>query len=203
MSWWLQLILLTLVGAFIGYATNWLAIKMLFRPRKPVGLGRVKFQGVLPSRRHDLAVHIGKVVESELVSHRDVSKILKSEDFQKRISEACGSKIELFIKEKFYSINPILSSVVPFEFIAERLKGLVVNQIAGMLPGLVEEFVENLENVVQFRKIVTERIEGFEMEKLEEIVLGIARKELRHIEVLGGLLGFFIGFAQFIIIRLA
>ncbi|MFW5830079.1 MAG: DUF445 domain-containing protein, partial [Planctomycetota bacterium] len=39
---WPIWILMPLIGALIGYATNWLAIRMLFRPRRPV-LG---FQGL-------------------------------------------------------------------------------------------------------------------------------------------------------------
>ena len=48
----LEWILLPAVGALIGWFTNFVAIRMLFHPRKPVRLfGRVVLQGVLPRGR--------------------------------------------------------------------------------------------------------------------------------------------------------
>ena len=48
-------IMLPLVGAGIGYATNWLAIKMLFHPRNP----RFGLQGLLPRRQDEIAESVG------------------------------------------------------------------------------------------------------------------------------------------------
>ena len=53
-------IVFPLVGALIGYATNWLAVKMLFRPRQPWGAGVLKFQGVVPRRQEALADSISE-----------------------------------------------------------------------------------------------------------------------------------------------
>ena len=60
-----------LVGAFIGYLTNRVAIRMLFRPLKQWRLGPVKIPmtpGVIPSKRHELAVNIGEMVGEHLLT---------------------------------------------------------------------------------------------------------------------------------------
>ena len=62
-----------IVGAIIGYATNTIAIKMLFRPHQPKHLWLVGWQlpltpGVIPRHREALAANIGDVVERELLS---------------------------------------------------------------------------------------------------------------------------------------
>ena len=61
---WLPWVLLPVVGAIIGFATNWLAIKMLFHPRKP----RFGVHGLLPRRQADLAKNIGAIVAEELIT---------------------------------------------------------------------------------------------------------------------------------------
>ena len=48
--------------------------------------------------------------------------------------------------------------------------------------------------------MVEDRINAFEMEKIEDIILSIAKKELKHIERLGGILGGLIGLIQGIIV---
>ena len=45
-----------------------------------------------------------------------------------------------------------------------------------------------------------DRINAFEMENMEDIILSIAKKELKHIERLGGILGGLIGLIQGIIV---
>lgn len=60
-----------LIGAAIGYFTNWLAIKMLFRPLKPVMIGSWKLPftpGILPRERERLSVSIGETVSRELLT---------------------------------------------------------------------------------------------------------------------------------------
>jgi len=77
------------VGAVIGYFTNWLAIKMLFRPLKPVYLGKFKLPltpGILPRERSRLTVSVGDTVSREL---------LTPEVFRTRLSdEALKNKLE-------------------------------------------------------------------------------------------------------------
>ncbi len=203
MGIWLQLVLLPTVGGLIGWLTNWLAIRMLFRPRRQVNIAGLKVQGLLPKRRNDLARNIGEVVERELISHEDIRRHLNDPEFLDSVRQKCDRHVELLIKEKVYSIVPsALSSVVPAEAFAKKAKAVVVEEIVRMLPGLVEGFTKDLENKLHFQRIVREKVEGFELEKLESIVLKIARNELRYIEVFGGVLGFVIGLAQFAVLAL-
>lgn len=202
MTFWLQLILLPVVGALIGWLTNWVAIRMLFHPRRPLGVGALKLQGLIPKRRHELAAKIGNVVAKELVSHEDIRRHLNDPAFHAMVRDRVQKHVEVFVKEKLYSL-PLVGNVLPMEKLAGRIRDFVVEEIDEMLPGMIEGFMQNLEERLEFRRLVTEKVEGFELEKLEGIVLSIARKELRYIEILGGVLGFVIGLAQFAIIALA
>jgi uncharacterized membrane protein YheB (UPF0754 family) len=44
--------------------------------------------------------------------------------------------------------------------------------------------------------MVEEKISQFELDEIEKMILKIAKKELKHIEYLGGVLGFLIGLTQ-------
>jgi len=199
---WLQLILLPTVGALIGWLTNWVAIKMLFRPRKAVKVAGLSLQGLIPKRRHELAQKIGEVVERELISHEDISRRVNTPEFHETVRAHVQKHVEVFVKEKLYSV-PLLGNMMMMESVANRVRDFIVDEIEKVLPGMVEGFVSGLENKLEFRKIVTEKVEAFELERLENIVLSIARKELHYIEILGGVLGFAIGLIQFAVIALA
>lgn len=71
-AFWTQIWFAVSIGGLVGFATNWIAIKMLFHPRVRV-LG---VQGVVPSRRLELARSIGDTLEEHLISGDRMHKLL-------------------------------------------------------------------------------------------------------------------------------
>ncbi|WJE53531.1 DUF445 family protein [Bacillus cereus] len=88
MNMWLNMLTTTGLGAIIGGYTNHLAIKMLFRPHHPIFIG--KFQvpftpGLIPKRRDELAVQLGKMVVDHLLTPEGIGKKLTDEKFQQEL----------------------------------------------------------------------------------------------------------------------
>ena len=83
-----------LVGALIGYATNYLAVRMIFRPEKPVNVLGIKIQGLLAKRQRELAESIGRVVGDHLVRHEDVVKALDALDIEGLAGKALDRGLE-------------------------------------------------------------------------------------------------------------
>jgi len=82
------------VGAVIGYVTNAVAIKMLFRPLKEVRLlgKRVPFTpGILPRERHKLADSIGRMVEQELLTSEVLRERLARIEVREGIKDSLGA----------------------------------------------------------------------------------------------------------------
>ena len=62
-----RLLIIPFIGAGIGWITNVVAIRMLFRPKEPIKVGGITLQGVLPKRQKELAKAIALAVEKELL----------------------------------------------------------------------------------------------------------------------------------------
>lgn len=93
----IQLIVAPLVGALIGYITNAIAIKMLFRPVKPVYLGKFRLPltpGLIPKEKARLARTIGDVVGQELLSEDSVRRALLAPEMKEKIRAAAQALIE-------------------------------------------------------------------------------------------------------------
>lgn len=72
----LHIILPIAVGALIGYCTNYIAIKMLFRPRRALHIGghRVPFTpGVIPKNQGRIAAAVGHAVSDTLLTQEDLA----------------------------------------------------------------------------------------------------------------------------------
>lgn len=195
---WIKLLILGAVGAIIGWVTNVLAIKFIFRPLKPIEVPilNMKIQGLIPKRKRELAKSVGEVVETELISMEEIIEQL--------ITDENKSEIIFVIKRK---IKGVLEKKLP-SFIPSAFKGMIdeyINDIIDqegdkVITELTEKMVHTATTKIKISEIIEDKINDFELEKLEEIVLVIAKKELKHIEILGAILGCVIGLIQGIII---
>ena len=73
------------IGAVIGWFTNWLAIRMLFRPRRPVRILGWTLQGVIPRRHAQLAARIAETVQDRLLTQEDLEKAMNGVGWRQEV----------------------------------------------------------------------------------------------------------------------
>ena len=191
----IRIISIPFISGLIGWFTNYLAVRMIFHPYQPIGFGPFKVQGLVPKRREELAISIGKTVSNHLISHEDIANGLKDVPVDESFKQTLDEKMEEFINRKILSLNPVVSMFVTTE-IKTKIKTAITSELMLMLPELADKFARGLEERLDMRALVTDRIRSFELEKLEQIILEISSKELKAIEIYGGVLGFMIGIIQ-------
>jgi uncharacterized membrane protein YheB (UPF0754 family) len=185
---------LPIISAAIGWATNWIAVKMLFRPRRPFRILGLRIQGLVPLRQADLARKIGETVESRLLTHEDIHAAIVRPEVQAEIGRLVAAEVERFFRERLAAL-PMAGLFLQGEM-AQKLKLLLIEQLRGALPGFLDALMEEAQKTLDLKAIVQRKIESFDLSTLEGIVYDIASKELKLIEVLGGVLGFVIGLGQ-------
>jgi uncharacterized membrane protein YheB (UPF0754 family) len=193
-----QLASLPVVSALIGWITNYIAVKMLFRPRHPWSI--FKIQGLLPKRQKELALKVAATVEGKLISLEDVMSKLDDKAVHGKIEPLVRDTIDSFIQKKLVQM-PMIGMFLQGEML-EQIKEMLVAETLQAVPKMVGVVGDSLQENVSFKKIIQERIESFDLSVLEEIVYEISGNELRAIELLGGVLGFLIGLIQVAIILL-
>lgn len=95
-AYW-KLITTPLIGAVIGYITNWIAVKMLFRPRKEVYLFGKRLPltpGVIPKGKGRLAKAVGKAVQQQLLTEEVLREVLLSEEKKTVVHDAVSTWVE-------------------------------------------------------------------------------------------------------------
>lgn len=194
-----RLLLLPVLGLVIGWGTNALAVKMLFHPRKPLNIFGLKFQGLLPKRQNQLAEHLGRTVQTHLISHEDIHALFRREDVQEQTTALIAEKINFFIDERLTSLNPMIGMFLQGE-IRDKLARMMLDEMAPLVPAFAESMMDKAEEHLDFQAIVEEKVRQFDLDRLESMVWEIAARELRHIEWIGGILGFLIGVIQLLVV---
>ncbi|KEH98258.1 DUF445 domain-containing protein [Clostridium massiliodielmoense] len=157
-----------IVGAIIGYITNWLAIKMLFRPHQEKRIFGFKIPftpGLIPKEQKRIAKSVGNAVGEHLLTkdtmiealknnevdskfktwvNKKAKKIIKSDiSVKEELKNLLGSKINSFVDNvKSKLSNSILTFVKKDEF-KVQLQDVIVNSIKEELKRNPEEIINS------------------------------------------------------------
>lgn len=193
----IQFIMMVTVGVLIGWFTNYLAIKLLFRPYKEMNFIFFKIQGLIPKRRDEISENISEVVEKELISIDDIAEKFKNSEFsEKMIDELLDNIISEKLQNSILEKNPFLKMFVN-DSMMEKIKGYFKKTIFENREKIISEIIRIAKEKIDFKEIMLEKMKNFSLNEIEEIILRVSKKELKHIEIIGGVLGGIIAVFQF------
>ena len=127
---YLKYIMPPLIGAVIGYVTNWIAVKMMFRPLKEIKIGKFKLPftpGIIPKNRKRIAKSIAIAINDNLLTNSDLTDKLMSNDIQDSIRE----KVANFAMSDEILGNKILETVDRQKF--NQIKGSFTNKLSNSI----------------------------------------------------------------------
>jgi uncharacterized membrane protein YheB (UPF0754 family) len=181
------------IAALIGWFTNWVAIKMLFRPQIPTKFFFVTFHGVFPKNQKKVASKLGLVIATELFSSKEIRYRMthKTDPIRKVIEE----KIDFYLANTFPEKHPIISAL----FGQKRKAGIkddLIAEVEKAAPDVIDQYLTSIEEEIDVAEIVKEKIENLSPSRLEELIMGILKKEFKFIENIGAVIGFLIGLMQ-------
>lgn len=117
------------IGAVIGYCTNYIAVKMLFRPRRPVYLFGHKLPltpGAIPKGKDRLAKAVANVVTTSLITPEDLEKQLTAPAVEGAVVNKLMDVMEQNTRE---SLLAITGSEDRYERGREKLTQMLTQQI--------------------------------------------------------------------------
>ncbi len=193
---------LPLISAAIGWFTNYLAVKMLFRPRNKVKIGPLVIQGVFPKRQELIAENIGSMVANELISVTELLEKLKHPEQLDKINSVLEEQVAYYVDEVFPVKFPFLAILVR-EKRRTALKEEFNEEIKDLLPQLIDQYSEDIEDAISIQSTISEKIREMSPAMLEDLLMKVMAKELRFIEIVGAIVGFLIGLIQIGLVQLS
>jgi len=188
---WLQ----PFIAAFTGWFTTWIAIYMLFHPRKPIRFLGITIQGIFPKRQKQVAEKLGGVVAKELIHFSEIAVQLKDPEQLKELTPTIEKHLDNFLHVKLKEKLPVISMFVGGGTL-DKIKEGMMEEIALLLPEIIHQYTDSLSKKIDIEKMVTEKVANFSSDKLEEILQAVMKKEFWFLEIIGGVLGFVIGLVQ-------
>ncbi len=182
-----------LVGAVIGYFTNYIAVKMLFRPHHEVKIGGWTLPmtpGVIPKGKARLARAIGKAVSDNLLTKEDMSQYLLNEDTTNlvvdKVVDILNKDIKDDVKDVFgtteedYRIKRDKSIEAVCNFMVEEIRKIPLKEkITGVIVEAGQEKINELAREGGMMSMIPLVLTP---EKLEELAGPMGWKAEKYIE---------------------
>ena len=192
---------LPFIAALVGWFTNFIAVKMLFHPKKPINiLGVYKLQGVFPKNQQEVAEKIGKMVAEELLSSKDLKEKLNNPENLLSIKTLVEAKIDYYLNVTFPKSYPITAALVG-EKRKAKFKTTVMGEIDESVPAMIDSYMDNIEGKFNVEHIIKEKVALLPPERLEDLIMKLLKREFKFIEYIGAIIGFIIGWIQVLIIQ--
>ncbi|GKX31038.1 hypothetical protein SH1V18_35180 [Vallitalea longa] len=146
----MKMVLAPILGAGIGYSTNWIAIKMLFRPyteKRVMGIKLPFTPGLIPKERDRVAKSIGQVIEEYLLTDKIIINEMLEDKAKKHVLELVNDNI--YTSKGNINLN---------SFIADNDNNFIVNRIADIIGNRLLDLLneENTKNKIQ--QLISSRI---------------------------------------------
>ena len=161
-----SIIIRPLIGALIGYVTNWLAIKMMFKPLKPIKIGKFTLPftpGIIPKNQSRLAESIADAISNNLLTEEDLKNNLLSAEIKEKLNN--------YLLSSFYKIEESETNIkdISIELIKEEKYNNITYNIKNYLSSSIFDTVEK----ANLGKIIANQIEIVAKEKVKGSILNL------------------------------
>lgn len=156
----INLITTPLVAGVVGYITNKIAIKMLFRPYKPKWY-TLGWQGIVPKTRPKLAVKISEIVGQKLLAHDDFLYALENNDIKAKIHNIIAEKLKSLNAKDIHALIRLLN-------LEDKIidnKEVINNVLNNAAVAVIDIFLNRKININSFREPVFNLVKNFNLEK--------------------------------------
>lgn len=194
----LTLLSIPIISAFVGWSTNFLALKMMFYPMEFVGIRPIfGWQGLIPAKRKEMAEIAAELVLGKLLNAKELAAKIEAKELTSVMERRLKQVLRKIVDEVMRESAPSVWAAMPVHG-----KNLVYARIEADIPNIVNNMVDdfkyNVEEIVNIKElVVTKLVESPEI--INEIFLKSGEKEFPFVEHSGFIFGLLFGFPTMII----
>ena len=193
-QWWI----LPLFGLLVGYMTNYLALKLIFRPLKPIRLGKLVIQGMFIKRQVEVSTEYSKIVASKIIDIESIFEYIIRGPGSEKLHKIVQAQIEHTINET----SGLLKSLVEISFGSElfvNIRNIASFRFMQELPMNIRQVFGYAENALDLEHILREKMMGLSPVEFEAFLRPVFQEDEVKLIVIGAILGGIAGLVQFVI----
>lgn len=184
-----------LAGVIVGWATNWLALNMIFSPKRPVKFGPFTLHGLFIKRQDEVAVDFGLLIAREILNPQNIVNGILKGPSSDRLFALVQRNVKRTMDEYAGLTKPIITMTLGTKRYLE-IKDLAVERIMERIPDAMPLIHAYTEEAMDINTMLRTKLSGLTPEEFEGMLRPAFEEDEWQLIALGAVLGFLVGWAQ-------
>ncbi|MCB1056946.1 MAG: hypothetical protein KDD11_15710 [Acidobacteria bacterium] len=194
-AWWV----LPVFGLIVGWATNWIALNVIFRPLYPVRVGPWRFQGLFLKRQAEVAAVWCGIVTREIFTIRQLVHSMLNGPRSERSRTLIKQHIKPIVDEAVGAVRPVAQLAVGPRGFAE-IKEAVGEVAVEVSPAPFDNYLFNRDRGQVVDRFLRERMQAMPPDQFQDLLRPCFQEDEMKLILIGAVLGFLAGLAQLMLV---
>ncbi len=190
-EWWI----LPLAGLIVGYATNWLALKLIFEPVDEKSFLGMKFQGLFIKRQNEVAEEYAKMLTEEIFTFDRIFAAIINGSTKERFVTLVLKHADRAIDEGVGLSKPVVN-LVAGKRNYEKMKNIILDKVIREMPSSVRPVFSYADEAMDLENIFRTKMQNLSPEEFVGFLRPVFQEDELKLILIGAFLGMTAGFAQ-------
>jgi uncharacterized membrane protein YheB (UPF0754 family) len=191
---------LPVCGIIVGYVTNWLALKLIFEPKRMIVVGPWKIVGLFIKRQMEVSEEYAKIVSAKILNSKNFWDHMLNDVGGERMMQLIENNISLSVDKSVSGIGASLAKRVVGIDKYEEIKRKVIVSLARELPNTMHDLNDFTDKAFDIETTLRVRLQALSPDEFEGILRPAFQEEELKLILVGAVLGGLAGLLQLIVV---
>ncbi len=197
---WHNPIILPLFGLFTGWFTDWLALKMIFRPVRPVRFLFWSWQGLFLQRRDEVATAYADLIARQLLTPQQLFQAMLTGPLSDRVFAMVQRHVQRVIDDQTGMARPlVLLAIGSTRY--QALKRLTAERVMARLPETLAYVESYAVEALDIKRTLVHRMHGLSDDEFLQLIRPAFQNDEWILITVGAALGFSMGELQVLVLE--
>ncbi len=190
--------LLPAFGLLVGYATNAIALQMIFNPKEPVRFGPIAFQGLFMKRQQEVARDYGRLVSSYVLTPANIVEGILKGPYSDKVFDMIGRHVQRAVDEQTTIAKPLVTFAVGTQTYRD-MKASAVQRVIAKLPTTLKHIEAYADEALDLENTLSTRLQSLKPDEFEAMLRPAFEQDEWILITVGAALGLAVGVFQLLV----
>ncbi len=190
--------LLPAFGLLVGYATNAIALQMIFNPKEPVRFGPIAFQGLFMKRQQEVARDYGRLVSSYVLTPANIVEGILKGPYSDKVFDMIGRHVQRAVDEQTTIAKPLVTFAVGTQTYRD-MKASAVQRVIAKLPTTLKHIEAYADEALDLENTLSTRLQSLKPDEFEAMLRPAFEQDEWMLITVGAALGLAVGVFQLLV----
>lgn len=186
---------LPVCGFLVGWVTNYLALKCIFRPLQPKKVFCWKLQGLFLKRQDEVSATFARVIMTEILHIKAIWEAIFTGPLSSNFTAMLRAHTLVFTDKLVSELKPLAVAAMGADTYS-KMKEDIAQKVVKKLPDIIDNSYEYTQEALDMENTVREKMQALPSDEFEGVLHPAFEEDEIQLIALGGILGAIVGVIQ-------